>query len=323
MKSWFHDKTVTGSVLRLREVLKPMAMADEILIRVQAASLNRGEFLARQKLPATAEPKPAGIECAGEVVQVGAGVKGFAPGDRVMGRAAMAFSEFATMRSGEALRVPERLSWEEAAGASITYLVAYDMLWPGGSLQQDEWLLITGVSSGVGVAALQLGKLLGAKVIGTSRSTSKLERLQSLGLDLGISDLNADFQAQVMTVTAGQGVNLVVNNVGGSAFAACMRVLAYRGRLATVGNLDGQGTAEIDLLAQHAKRLQLFGVSNKLRSAEEMTSSVSGFTQAILPAMADGRVTPLIDKIYPFTDLPEALMYMESNEQLGKIVISI
>jgi len=225
------------------------------------------------------------------------------------------------MRVGEAIRVPQRLTWEAAAGASITYLVAYDMLWPGGALQAGEWLLVTGASSGVGVASLQLGKLIGAKVIGTSGSAAKLQRLQALGIDFALPCRNQGFEKQVMEITGGRGVDLAVNNVGGSVFAECLRVLAYRGRLATVGHLDGVGRAEIDLLAQHTKRLHLFGVSNKLRSASELAECVAGFKRDVLPAIADGRVSPVVDRAYAFGDLPQALARMEANRHVGKIVL--
>ncbi len=323
MRSWFHCSAANRGALELRDVPEPATQAGEILVRVRAAALNRGEFLARQNLPATAAAKPAGIECAGEVVQVGSGVEDFVLGERVMGRAAMAFSEYAVVRVGEALRVPQRLTWEEAAGASITYLVSYDMLWPGGALQAGEWLLIIGASSGVGVASLQLGQLLGARVLGTSGSTSKLKRLQELGLDFGLPFRNGGFEQRVMEISGGQGVDLVVNNVGGTVFAECLRVLAYRGRLATVGHLDGEGRAEIDLLAQHAKRLHLFGVSNKLRSPGELAECVAGFTRDVLPAFADGRLRPVVDSVYAFADLPRALARMEAGGHVGKIVISL
>ena len=124
------------------------------------------------------------------------------------------------------------------------------------ALKKDEWLLVTGVSSGVGVAALLAGKALGAKVIGTSGSEEKLKRLSAMGLDVAIQTRNPDFSRQVMEATGGKGVNLVVNNVGGSVFAECIKCLGYEGRLATVGYLDGVMKAEMDIEALHSKRLQ-------------------------------------------------------------------
>jgi NADPH2:quinone reductase len=292
-------------------------------VRVRAASLNRGEFIASLGLhAAAAEAKPAGQECAGEVIALGDGVAGFAPGDRVMGRARGAFAELAVMDAREAMAVPARLSWEEAASVPLVFLVAYDMLYPGGNLQAGEWLLVTGVSSGVGVASLQLAKLVGASVIGTSGSAAKLERLKPLGLDVGVQGRGGGFLDVALKATGGKGVDLVVNNVGGTVFAECVRALAYQGRLATVGYLDRTMTAAIDLEALHSKRLRLFGVSNKLRTAEQRAQTVRGFVREVLPAFAEGRMRPLVDKVFGFAELPAARGYMESDAQVGKIVVA-
>jgi NADPH:quinone reductase-like Zn-dependent oxidoreductase len=320
MKSWFIASGKDSTTLELREVPVPEPKAGELIARVKAAGLNRGEFIAGHGVSGSA-PKAAGIEAAGEVVKVGEGVKAFKPGDRVMGRAFHAFSEFAMFRIGDAIHAPAKLTWEEAAGASIAYLTAYDMLWPGGELRAGEWLLVTGASAGVGVASVQLGKLIGANVIGTSGSPEKLKKLAALGLDLGLQNRNGGFEKAVMEATGGKGVNVVVNNVGGSVFAECIRVMAYKGRLATVGYVDGVVTAELDILALHSKRLRLYGVSNKMRSAAEVAEGVRGFERDVLPAIASGHIRPVIDRVFAFAELPQAKAYMESNAHLGKIII--
>jgi len=323
MKSWYVGSgTGSGTALEQREVAAPRPKAGEVLVKVRAAGLNRGEFIGGYGL-ASAAAKPAGIECAGEVAGVGEGVTGFDPGIRVMGRSSGAFSEFALMRASDAIRVPERLSWEEAAGATVVYLTAYDMLWPGGELKAGEWLLVTGVSAGVGVASLQLGKLIGAKVAGTSGSAQKLERLKGLGLDLALPHRNGGFAAKLTEATGGKGVDLVVNNVGGTVFAECIQVLGYKGRLATVGYVDGVVRAELDIGALHAKRLKVFGVSNKMRSGAEIGESVRGYVRDVLPAIAGGVVKPVVDKVYPFTELPAAKAHMESAGHVGKIILRL
>jgi len=292
-----------------------------VLVRMRAAGLNRGEIIAGHGLTKPGAAKPAGVEGAGEIARLGAGITGLKPGDRVMGRCGGAFAEYALMDAREAVAVPARLSWEEAASVPLTFMVVHDMLITQGRLVAGEWLLVTGISSGVGVAALQTAKALGAKVIGTSGSADKLERLKAIGLDVGLRTRAADFCAAVMEATGGKGANLVVNNVGGSVFAECVRALAFQGRLATVGYVDGMLKAEMDIEALHAKRLTLFGVSNKLRSAEQRAESARGFVTDILPAIADGRIRPVVDRVYGFGELPAAKAYMESNAHLGKIVV--
>src|SRR5919198_492191 len=203
MKAYFFQTTERGTSLELRELPQPGAAAGKLLVRVRAASLNRGEFIRVHGLNAGLT-KPAGTDGAGEVV---------GSGKRVMGRLPGAFGEYALMDEPDAIPVPANLSWEEAAAVPITFLVVYDMLVQQGRLAANEWLLVTGVSAGVGVAALLAAKAIGAKVIGTSGSREKLDRLQQSGLDVGVQTRAADFYDAVMKATDGKGVNLVVNNV--------------------------------------------------------------------------------------------------------------
>lgn len=321
MRSFWIQAGSGQTTLEQRDAPMPEPAAGQILVRMHAAGLNRGEFIAGHGLTKPGAAKPAGGEGAGELVKLGAGVTAFEPGARIMGRCPGAFAEYALMDAREAVAVPQRLSWEEAAAIPLTFMVVHDMLIAQGKLAAGDWLLVTGVSSGVGVAALQTAKAMGAKVIGTSGSAEKLERLKALGLDLGIHTRAGDFCDAVMQATGGKGANLIVNNVGGSVFAECIRALAFQGRLATVGYLDGVLKAEIDIEALHARRLVLFGVSNKLRSAEQRAESARGFIADILPAIADGRIRPLIDRVYDFAELPAAKAHMESNAHLGKIVL--
>ena len=163
--------------------------------------------------------------------------------------------------------------------------------------------------------------MLGAKVAGTSGSAEKLAKLKPLGLDLALQTRAGDFGKAVLEATGGRGVNVAINTVGGSVFAECVRSLAFEGRLAIVGYVDGELKAEIDLDALHAKRLKVFGVSNKLRNAEQRASSVRGFVADILPAIADGRIRPLVEQVFPFGELARAKEAMESNRHTGKIVL--
>jgi NADPH2:quinone reductase len=314
MKAYFIQSGSTETTLELREVPKPQPGPGQVLVRVRAASLNRGEFLRAHGLTKPGTAKPAGSDGAGEVEGTG---------ERVMGRLPGSFAEYALMDKHDLIPAPASLSWEEAAAVPIAFMVVHDMLVGQGGLKPGEWLLVTGVTSGVGVAALQAAKAIGAKVIGTSGSAAKLQRLKALGLDVAIETRKPDFHDAVMQATGGKGVNLVVNPVGGTVFAECIRCLGFQGRLAMVGYLDGSMKAELDLDALHSKRLKLFGVSNKLRNGEQRAVTVQGFTRDFLPLFASGKLKPLIDKVYDFKDLPSAKDYMESDALVGKVVVRV
>ena len=323
MKSWVMGIEGGRATLALTDAAIPEPAEQQVLVRMRAAGLNRGEFILGHGLQKAGTTKAIGMEGAGEVVKAGPGVTGLAPGTRVMARCPGAFSEYALMDLRETMAIPASLSFEEASAIPLTFLVVHDMLVDQGRLKADEWVLVTGVSSGVGVASLQAARALGARVIGTSGSQEKLERLKPLGLDLGIATRKPDFHDAVMKATDGKGVNLVVNTVGGTVFAECIRSMAFEGRLATVGYVDNTLKAEIDIQALHMKRLTLFGVSNKLRSAEQRAAGVPGFVAKILPAIADGRIRPLVDRVFPFAELPAARAHMESDRHVGKIVLAM
>ena len=321
MKSYWLKPDSGRTVTELRDTPAPEPGPGQILVLMRAAGLNRGELIVGHSVKAGGAAKAAGAEGAGEVAKLGAGVTGFKTGERVMGRCAGSFSEYSLMDAREAIVVPKNLTWEEAGSIPLAFMVVHDMLIAQGKLKSGEWLLVTGISAGVGVAALQTAKVLGAKVIGTSGSAEKLDRLKALGLDAGIRTRAGDFADAVMKATGGKGVNLVVNNVGGSVFAETIRALAYEGRHATVGYVDGVLKSELDIEALHTKRLTLFGVSNRLRNAEQRAVTVRGFAADILPFIAGGKIRPLVDRVFPFSELPAAKSYMESNAHLGKIAV--
>lgn len=321
MKSWWMDAKDGQMVLELREVAPPAPGPGQLLVRVRAAGLNRGEFILGHGLSKAGSAKAVGMEAAGEVLACGEGVPGWKAGERVMGRCAGAFAECVLMDQREAMAVPARLTWEQAAAIPLTSLVVHDMLVLQGQLQPGQWVLVPGVSSGVGVTALTMAKALGAKVIGTSGSREKLDRLKPLGLDMGLCTRAPDFCDAVMQATEGHGVNLVVNTVGGSVFAECVRAMAFEGRMAIVGYVDGVLKADFDLEAVHAKRLTIFGVSNKRRTPEQRAQGVPAFVAQILPLIAAGRIEPLIDQVFPFERLAEAKALMDGNAAVGKIVL--
>jgi NADPH:quinone reductase-like Zn-dependent oxidoreductase len=323
MKSYWMQATADHAAIELREVAIPEPGPQQVLVKMRAASLNRGEFIVGHGLQKAGTTKPLGMEGAGEIAKLGPGVTGLSVGQRVMARCPGAFSEYALMDVRETLPVPANVSWEEASAIPLTFLVVHDMLFAQGRLKAGEWVLVTGVSSGVGVASLQAAKERGARAIGTSGSQDKLDRLKPLGLDLGLCTRAGDFHEAVMKATDGHGVDLVVNTVGGSVFPECVRAMAFEGRLATVGYVDGVLRSEIDLQALHARRLTLFGVSNKLRSAEQRAAGVPAFLADLMPAIAAGRIRAIVDSVFPFDQLEAAKAHMEANRHLGKIVLAM
>ena len=311
MKAFFVVAEAGRTRLEARDVPQPVAGPGQLLVKVRAAGLNRGEFIVGGLTKAGAA-KPGGQEAAGEVV---------GSGERIMGRCPGAFAEYALIDAREAIPVPKGLSWEEAASIPLTFTVVHDMLVAQGGLKAGEALLVTGVSSGVGVAALQAGKALGAKVIGTSGSPQKLESLKKHGLDVAIPTRKGDFSKIVLDSTDGKGANLAINTVGGSMFAELVRAAAFEGRIAIVGYVDGVLKSEFDLEAVHVKRLRIFGVSNKQRNAEQRATSVAGFKADLLPLIASGRIKPIVDKVFALDELEAAKAFMESDAQVGKIVV--
>lgn len=322
MKAYTLHFECSQARLQGQDLPEPVPGPGQLLVQMHAAGLNRGEFLPGGLARAGAL-KAAGQEGAGVVLALGEGVTGWQPGQRVMARCAGAFAERALVDVREALPVPEGLGLTEAAAVPLSFGIVHDMLVVQGGLQAGQWLLVTGISSGTGVAALQTAKALGAKVIGTSGSAAKLQRLQALGLDVALNTRKPDFAQAVLEATGGRGAELCVNTVGGSMFADCLRSLAFQGRMAIIGYVDGQLRAEVDLQALHTTRLTLFGVSNKLRSPEQRAESAHAFRVDGLPAFADGRIRPLVDRVYAFEELPAALAAMQANEHLGKIVVRI
>jgi len=309
-------------VLEHREAPVPQPAPGTIVVRVRASALNRGEFIVGSVMHGGQE-RIGGTEVAGTVHAVGVGVTRFREGDRVMGRLHGGWAEYALMNAYEAMPVPERLGWEQAAAMPVAMLVAYDALVTFGRLRAAEWVLVLGASAGTAVACIQVAKVLGARVLGTSGSAEKLERLRGLGLDLGIRTRAPDFAGQVRKLTGGAGADLALNFVGGSYLPEAVRSLARRGRLAVIGYVDHTHEAKLDLQAVHANRLQLFGMSNSKTPADEREQTVGGFVRDVLPLYEAKGLQPVVDRVFDFGELAAAHAYMESNANLGKVVVRI
>jgi NADPH:quinone reductase-like Zn-dependent oxidoreductase len=324
MKAYWIKHDGENATLELRELPIPEAAPGELVLRVRAASLNRGDLLGAIAFHRAPEGRPAGVDAAGEVHAVGEGVRDFQRGDRIMVRSRGCFAEYVRVDPALATRIPSGMSWEQAGAIPISYVTAWEALIQFGRLKAGDRLLVTGASSGVGVASIQLGKVRGAKVIGVSSSQAKLDKLREIGLDIGIyAARGEDFSASVVEAVGGQGVDLAVNLVGGTVFRPCQKSLANFGRLAVVGYVDGVMHAEVDLEATHGKRLEIFGISNAPLTPAMRAEATFGFNRDVMPAIEDGRIAPVIDRVFAFDELAAAKAYVESGAQIGKVVVTM
>jgi NADPH2:quinone reductase len=323
------NPTGKHGTLEWRDVPDPTPQAGQLLIRVKASALNRADLYQRPGSYPTAMSSGAntltiaGLECAGEVADMGAGVSGFTVGDRVMTMCFGGYAEYAAVDHRIAVHVPDRLSWQEAAAVPVSYLTEHDAIVTNARLQPGESILINAASSGVGVPAIQLAKFFGANpVIGLSGDSGKLDKLKSIGVDHGVNYRTENFAAAVLKVTKGKGVDVIIDHVGASQFQDNLRCMALRGRLISVGRLSGNNS-EINLDFLALRRLQLIGVTFRTRTMDERAEIVRRFTADVLPALADGRIRPVLDREFPLKDALAAQEYLASNAQLGKIVLMV
>ena len=311
-------------VITIGEVPRPEVRPEHIRVRVHAAGLNRADLIQRRGQYAAPPGWPAdipGLEYAGEVEAV-RGVSKWKVGDRVMGLVGGgAQAELVAVHQDEALAIPDGLSYAAAAAIPEVFLTAFDALVTRGRLAPGERVLIHAVGSGVGTAAAQVAKHLGATVLGTSRSAEKLARALVYGLDHGIDTSHASFHEAV-----GEPVDVVLDVLGGPAFADNLAVLAPRGRLVLLGFLAGSRTTA-DLGPILRKRLEVIGTVMRTRGPEERAPLVRAFAERMLP-LFDQRIEhaaplrPVLERTYPMTELAEAHRALESNETFGMVVVT-
>jgi putative PIG3 family NAD(P)H quinone oxidoreductase len=315
-------------VIEVRELPDPRPSRGEVLVRVRAAALNRADLLQRRGLypppPGLREDVP-GLELAGEVTAVGEGVTGLEPGDRVMAIAGgEAQAELAVVHERMLVRVPERLSLEDAGATMEAFVTSHDALFTLGGLRPGWPVLIHAIGSGVATAALQLARAAGATVVGTSRTTDKLERAKALGLDHGILVGRDEprFADEVLRLTASDGVPLILDFVGGAYAAENVRALAQRGRVVVVGTMGGR-TAEVDLSLLMRKRGEVIGTVLRPRAFEEKIHATRLFAKEVLPLLAGGTVRPIVDAVFPLDRVREAHERLEKNDSFGKLVLGL
>ena len=314
-------------VLQYMDVPDPVAGPDDLLVAIRATALNRADLLQRTGGYPQPGPRPEheipGLEYAGEVISIGERVQGFAVGDRVMGLAAGGgYAEKIAVHHRLAVKVPDSLSWTEAGATPEVYITAHDALLQC-NLTAGETALIHAAGSGVGVAAIQIAKMMGAAtVIGTAGGDDKLGQAKALGMDVGVNYRTQDFADEVLKATNGRGVDVVLDVIGADYWERNMKSLAPKGRMVIVG-LMGGNAAQANLGSLLQKRLQVRGTTLRARSMEEKAYATRAFEKSVVPHIASGRIKVIVDRIYPLADAAAAQEYMASNANFGKVVLQV
>jgi putative PIG3 family NAD(P)H quinone oxidoreductase len=311
--------------LQLDSVADPSPSAHEVLIEVHASALNRADLLQRRGLyPAPAGESPIlGLECAGVVRALGRDASRFQIGDRVMALLpGGGYAELARVHENLVLPIPERLSFEQAAAVPEAFLTAYETLLRTANLAPGERVLIHAGASGVGSAALQIAREIGAYVFATSKGPHKLDKLRELGAERAIDYEQEDFVAVIEQESRGAGVDVIADLVGAAYAERNQKVLAVGGRWVVVGLLGG-ARASIDFSQLLMRRQTLAGIVMRSRPLPEKTAIVRGFRGELWPWLAEGRLEPVLDRTFALADAARAHQRMEENQNLGKIVLRV
>ena len=311
--------------LEIREAATPSKPDNtKVLVRVEAVGLNRADLLQVAGMyppPAGYSPNIPGLEFAGEVAEIGSEVTKWKTGDRVFGIVAgESQAEFLLTDESLIARIPDNLSFTEAAAVPEAFITANDAIFTLGNLSEGKTLLIHAVGSGVGLAGLQIAKAKGATVIGTSRTADKLQKCSAFGLDLGLTTPEPIFAESVLEKTNGRGVDVILDLVGGAYFEQNLASLATKGRLILVGLTSGR-IAEFNLGMALQKRASIIGTMLRGRPNSEKAEATRLFADEVVPLLANGAVVPNVDRVYPVSDVIDAYNYLRSNESFGKIVL--
>jgi putative PIG3 family NAD(P)H quinone oxidoreductase len=312
-------------VLRIAERPDPAPGPGELLIDVAAAGVNRPDVIQRYgKYP----PPPGasdipGLEVSGVVAAAGAGVARWRAGDRVCALlAGGGYAERAVVPQEQCLPIPDGLSAIEAAAIPETFFTVWTNVFERGRLQAGEWILIHGGSSGIGTTAIQLANAHGARVIVTARTEEKCEACRTLGADVAVNYLAADWVAESLNATGGRGVNVVLDMVGGDYTARNLQALAQEGRLVQIAFLKSP-MVSMDLSAVMRRRLWITGSTLRPRSPAEKGAIAAAVEAHVWPLLASRRVRPLVAAVYPLARASDAHALMETSTHIGKIVLDV
>ncbi|WP_447758693.1 NAD(P)H-quinone oxidoreductase [Pseudomonas moraviensis] len=312
-------------VLQARRVPLPTVAEGQVLIRVHAAGINRPDALQRAgKYPMKPGMDPIpGLEVAGEVVALGAGVTRFAVGDRVCALTnGGGYAEYCAVPAGQTLPVPDGIDWVQAAAIPETFFTVWANLFGLGGAKAGQRVLIHGGTSGIGTTALMLCREFGIEAFATAGSAEKCAAISQLG-GQPINYREEDFAKVIAEKTADQGVNVILDIMGGSYLNGNISGLAMDGRLVMLGFLGGARANDVDLLAILGKRAVVTGSLLRARTAAEKAAIADQLRDQVWPALAAGRCLPIIDKVYPLAEAAKAHARMEGGDHIGKIVLQV
>jgi NADPH:quinone reductase len=311
-------------VLQLTQAPVPQPGPQEVLIRVEAAGVNRPDVLqrlGRYPLPPDANPI-LGLEIAGEVAALGAQVHGFALGDRVCALTnGGGYAQYCRAPVGQLLPWPRGYDAVRAAALPETYFTVWANLFQMGALHQGETVLIHGGSSGIGTTALQLAKEFGAQVFVTVGSEAKAQACMALGAALAINYREQQFESVIAERTEGRGVQVILDIIGAKYFERNLASLAKDGRLVVVGTLGGNLVAQFNLVRMMASRVSIMGSMMRPRSAAEKGEIARELRLRVWPVLDAGRCAPVVHEVMPLAQAAEAHRLMESSDHVGKIVL--
>ncbi len=314
-------------VLKVGETDKPSPKEGEVLVKVVATSINRPDLVQREGKypPPPGDSEILGLEVSGVIEEVGPGVSGWEKGERVMSLVGGGgYAEYAVAYADHLMRIPDSMSFEEAACVCESYITAFLNVFMIGEFQDGQTAILHGGGGGVNTAGIQLSKALtpSSKLVVTAHP-NKMERVRELGADLVIDYTQTpDFSDMIKEFTQKKGVNLILDHVGAKYLEPNMKSLGYTGRLVVIGVISGI-KAELNLALMMVKRQQIIGSVLRSRPVSEKGEIVAEFARRALPRFADRSIVPIIEKVFPIDQVAEAHRMMDEDKHFGKIVLKI
>ena len=326
MKAWLIEQKDGRAQVRFADLPDLAPGPHDLLLAVRAAGLNRadlGRNAGHYERVATKPPHPiAGLEAAGEVIAVGSAVSGWSVGERVMGMPSGAYAEQALLDHRLAVRIPDRLSWVQAAALPVALFTAHDAVVGNGRLQGGETIFIQGAASGVGIAAAQIARMLGAGIVAGTASAAKIPHLAAVGITHPIDYAQGAVAETLLAATNSEGAHVIIDMIGAKAIDDHLALAAVGARWVQIGRMGGaSGALDLDLLSK--KRLQLLGASFRMRSVEQFAALVHKAWGDLGAAVATGSIAMPVDRVFPLADAYEAQRAMRENRHFGKFILEV